>query len=83
MTWIPLLLADPSPCLRWLVLTQLLDRGEDDPEAGELAALRERDPLAASLTAGKGEDGAWRMGSLPASWGDDPIRLTGDRKSVV
>ena len=77
MTWAPLLLADPSPCLRWLVLTQLLARGEDDPEVQELAAWRASDPLVTSLTAGQDEDGAWRMGSLPASWGDDPVRLTG------
>jgi len=77
MTWAPLLLADPSPCLRWLVLTQLLARGEDDPEVRELAAWRENDPLVASLTARQGDDGAWRIGSFPASWGDDPIWLTG------
>jgi hypothetical protein len=77
MTWAPLLLADPSPCLRWLVLTRLLDRREDDPEVQELLGWRERDPLAASLAATQDEDGAWRDGSFAASWGDDPVRLTG------
>ncbi len=77
MTWAPLLLADPSPCLRWLVLTQLLGRGEDDPEVVELAALRATDPLVESLAATQSADGAWRMGSFPASWGDDPLRFTG------
>jgi hypothetical protein len=76
-TWAPLLLADPSPCLRWLVLTKLLARGEDDPEVQELSALRASDPLAAALVAGQSADGAWRAGSFPASWGNDPVRLTG------
>ena len=45
MTWAPLLLADPSPCLRWLVLTQLLARGEDDPEVRGVGRLaRGRSP---------------------------------------
>jgi hypothetical protein len=70
-------LADPSPCLRWLVLTHLLGRSEDDAEVAELAAARESDPLALSLLAGQGDDGAWHTGSLPASWGDDPVRITG------
>ncbi len=77
MTWVPLLLADPSPCLRWLVLTQLLARGEDDPEVEELRAWRASDPLVMGLAASQDEDGAWRTGSFAASWGDDPVRLTG------
>ena len=79
MTWAPLLLADASPCLRWLVLTQLLARPADDSSVEELRALRENDPLVLSLTAGQGEDGAWRGGSLPASWGDDPVASPGTR----
>ena len=43
MTWLPLLLTDPSPCLRWLVLRDLFHRPADDPELLELAALRETD----------------------------------------
>ena len=39
MTWAPLLLADPSPCLRWLVLTQLLARPEDDLRGPGVACL--------------------------------------------
>ena len=62
MTWLPLLLADPSPCLRWLVLRELLARPEDDPEVQELAALREDDPLVAPLWAAQEDDGAWRRG---------------------
>jgi len=60
MTWAPLLLADPSPCLRMLVLSELLHRPEDDPELRELAELRERDPLAADLWARQEPDGAWK-----------------------
>ena len=30
--WIPLLLAAPSASLRWLVLRDLLERPDDDPE---------------------------------------------------
>ena len=77
MTWAPLLLADPSPCLRRLVLTHLLERTEDDPEVRELEPWCAADPLVASLTASQPADGAWRMGSLAASWGDDPVRITG------
>ena len=47
MTWLPLLLADPSPCLRWLVHRELLGRPGDDPEVRELVDLREADPLVA------------------------------------
>ena len=36
MTWIPLLLADPSPCLRWLVLRELLGKPDDDPKCVSL-----------------------------------------------
>ena len=31
MSWLPLLLADPSACLRWLVLRDLFGRPADDP----------------------------------------------------
>ncbi len=57
MTWIPLLLADPSPCLRWLVLRELLEHADDGSEVRELAAQRERDPLVAPLLARLGPDG--------------------------
>jgi len=48
-TWAALLLADPSPCLRMLVLCGLLGRTEEDAEVRELAGLREADPLVADL----------------------------------
>ena len=59
MTWAALLLADPSPCLRWLVLRDLLRRPEHDPEMCELTPLREGDPLVADLVARQAEDGSW------------------------
>ncbi|MDI7275740.1 MAG: hypothetical protein QME94_07165, partial [Anaerolineae bacterium] len=65
MTWAALLLADPSPCLRYLVLRELLDRPEDDPEVQELAALREEDPLVAGLLARQAPDGSWDGDSIP------------------
>ncbi|MCJ7548145.1 MAG: hypothetical protein MUQ30_00500 [Anaerolineae bacterium] len=74
MTWLPLLLADPSPCLRWLVLHELLGRPEDDPEVRELVDLREADPLVAPLLAAQEADGAWRRGDL--AWHGDAQRMT-------
>lgn len=44
-----LLLTDPSPCLRVLVLTVLMGRPMRDPEVRELRALRDQDPVAAPL----------------------------------
>ncbi len=74
MTWLPLLLADRSPCLRRLVLTDLLGRGEDDPEVDELVMLRERDPLVAPLLASQASDGAWQRGD--STWLGDALRFT-------
>jgi hypothetical protein len=54
-----LLLADPSVCLRLLVLRQFLGRQPDDPEVQELLRLRESDPVVADLLAGQHPDGSW------------------------
>lgn len=54
-----LLLADPSPCLRLLVLRELLGYPDDDPEVQELLELRERDPLVRDLLERQADDGAW------------------------
>ncbi len=59
MTWAPLLLADPSPNLRWLVLRELLGKPAGDTEVAELALLREEDPLLAELIAAQNDDGSW------------------------
>jgi hypothetical protein len=63
MTWAALLLADPSPCLRFLVLRQLLELPADDPEVLELARLRLADPLVTSLLSEQQVDGSWIGGS--------------------
>ncbi|MHA3963790.1 MAG: hypothetical protein AM325_009635 [Candidatus Thorarchaeota archaeon SMTZ1-45] len=60
MTWVPLLLADRSPSLRYLVLTELLGRNSDDNEAKELVKLREEDPIITSLLNLQKESGKWR-----------------------
>jgi len=59
MTWIPLLLASPSVCLRVLVLQDLLCRPEDDEEINELSKLRHEDPLVADLLRLQNADGSW------------------------
>ncbi|MBN2548084.1 MAG: hypothetical protein JXB15_02915 [Anaerolineales bacterium] len=64
MTWPALLLADPSPCLRWLALRDLFRRPPDDPELAELAPLRETDPLVAEILALQDADGSWKPGAL-------------------
>lgn len=53
------LLTDPSPCLRTLVLRKLLGRPAGDPEVRELAALRRGDPLLARILARQEEDGSF------------------------
>ena len=74
MTWIPLLLADRSVCLRWLVLRNLLDHDENDPETQELMPLREDDPLVAPVLAAQEADGAWTRGDL--HWQGGKQRVT-------
>jgi hypothetical protein len=59
MTWIALLLADPSPSLRALVLRELMGRPDEDPEVRELAGLRTADPIVADLLALQAADGSW------------------------
>ena len=72
--WIPLLLADASPCLRWLVLRELMQRPDSDGEVNELAGLRDTDPLVVELAQSQQPDGSWTSND-PASRGD-PIRTT-------
>lgn len=62
MTWAPLLLADPSPSLRLLVLRDLMGRPEDDEEVRELRELQEEDPLILRFLALQNKDGSWRGG---------------------
>lgn len=74
MTWLPLLLADRSPCLRWQVLRSLLGRPDQDPEVRELGARRSRDPLVAPILDAQEPDGSWHRGDL--RWHGGPLRLT-------
>ena len=55
----PLLLTDPSPCLRWLVLRRLFGFAADHPEVQELERLRQSDPLLLELLTLQGLDGSW------------------------
>ena len=54
-----LLLADPSPALRFRVLTELLDVPVDDPEAADLAGRRDTGLEAALAGAAGGADLRW------------------------
>ena len=71
---LPLLLADPSPCLRLLVLRELLDRPENDPEVQELLVLRQADPIVADLFKGQRADGTWQADGR--MWQGGPQRAT-------
>jgi len=66
MSWPPLLLADPSACLRWLALRDLFGRPADDPELAELTGLRQHDPLVVDLVGLQESDGSWRGGASAA-----------------
>lgn len=67
MTWAPLLLADPSPCLRMLVLRELLQRSDNDFEVQELEELRESDPIVSQLMGLQSNDGSWKEADLGGS----------------
>lgn len=60
MNWIPLLLADPSPSLRLLVLRELLNRPERDDEIKELRQAQKEDPWIVKILALQNKDGSWR-----------------------
>jgi hypothetical protein len=74
MTWLPLLLADRSACLRLLVLRNVLARPDDDSEVQELISLREDDVLVAPVLAAQEPDGAWTRGDL--HWQGGKQRVT-------
>lgn len=67
MNWLPLLLADPSACLRWLVLRDLIGREPGDAELGELDELRQQDPQVTDLLGLQEAGGSWRTGVLYAA----------------
>jgi hypothetical protein len=62
MTRASLLLANPSPSLRLLVLQDLLNLPEDDEEVRELKKLQEEDLLILRFLTLQNEDGSWRGG---------------------
>lgn len=90
MTPVAMLLADPSPCLRRLVLRELLQRPQDDSEVRELEPLRRLDPLVTALVDLQREDGSWdgettgtghalaRLGCLGFGRSYEPVRRGAD-----
>ena len=76
MTWVPLLLGGSSPCLRLLVLRELLHRERDDPEVLELRGMREDDPLYRDLVRLQAHDGSWRSTGLDASMSLGEVQST-------
>ena len=76
MTWIPLLLADPSPCLRYLVLTELLKLPENEEEVKELSQMRESDPYVKELFNLQKSNGAWDSFGMNQLTFNDNIQLT-------
>jgi hypothetical protein len=74
MTWVALLLASPSPCLRTLVLRELLGRPDDDDEVRELSSLREQDKLITDLLTLQQPDGSWSRVDTQSQIG--PLRAT-------
>ena len=67
MSWLPLLLADRSACLRWLVLRDLFERPAGDPELAELDELRQHDPQVIDLLGLQEADGSWHSRVLAAA----------------
>ena len=57
MIWAPLLLADSSPCLRLIVLRDLLERPDEDEEVQEISKLQMEDPLYTELFKLQEKDG--------------------------
>jgi hypothetical protein len=71
-----ILLSDPSPCLRYLVLRELLRLPEDHPEVIELVRQRLQDPLILGLTALQLPDGSWESSDTPGSAPRSRIQTT-------
>jgi hypothetical protein len=63
-----LLLADPSPSLRLLVLRDLLGRSQDDAEVQELTRLQMQDPLVTAVASARLPTGGWNLAALPGSF---------------
>ena len=76
MTWIALLLADPSPLLRLHVLRHLLGRPEDDDEVGELRQLAQADPLIQDIVCRQQADGSWSRQAIEDSAASTDVLAT-------
>ncbi len=76
MTWIPLLLADPSPNLRLMVLKELLGKKDDDPEVRELFKLRNSDYLIKDLINSQDKDGSWKMSDIKGTTHSNKVLTT-------
>lgn len=76
MTWIPLLLTDPSPCLRYLVLKDLLKKTTEDLELRQLTKSRETDPLVSVLLNLQKSNGSWDSEGILFSRAGDDIQTT-------
>jgi hypothetical protein len=76
LTWIPLLLTDPSPCLRYLVLTELLELTKDEEEVQELSEMRETDPLVKTLFKLQKPNGAWDSFGINKLSNADNLQIT-------
>jgi len=73
MSWTPLLLSDPSPNVRYLILKHLLDEPE---EAAELENLRNQDPIIKKLLASQNPDGSWSPESITGNAPQGKIQTT-------
>jgi hypothetical protein len=76
-SWAPLLLSDPSPCLRYLVLRDLFHYSMEDSELCELAALRSTDPIVTNLIKLQEADGSWSKGVKGDTFEGGQIQTTG------
>jgi hypothetical protein len=77
MNWAQILLSDPSPCLRYQVLRDLLSSPADDPEVLEVAENRVEDPIFTSIKNLQDGDGSWKTGMPGESFGRDRLQATG------
>ncbi|MHA2224308.1 MAG: hypothetical protein ACXAC8_03850 [Candidatus Hodarchaeales archaeon] len=76
MNLTPLLLADPSPSLRLLVLRELLKFPKEHSEVKELEELQLEDVLIRDLVKFQASDGSWSGKNLNGSSYTDKIRPT-------
>jgi len=76
MIWLPLLLADPSPCLRLRVLRELLGKPDDDAEVQELYALQHEETLVKELAGFQSADGGWNPEQRPGNFPGGKLHAT-------